>query len=234
MKKFITSIFVIATLLNTCQSQSLYKDDSAVIKLNKDNFQSLVIESDKLWFIEFYAPWCGHCKKLAPTWEKVAEGLKGLVNFGALDMTTDKEVGEPFRVNGFPTLKFFGADKKATPSEYKGGRDDDSLIDFAFKQLEYNTKKKLGKNVKEPQSGPPAKEATKEEKKPEEKKERPPQPKVQHKFSDKNVVVLTKDTFDEQVMKSKDIWFLEFYAPWCGHCKKLEPNWNEFAAKIGG
>ena len=106
MKKFITSFFVVATLINTCHSQ-LYKDDSPVVKLNKDNFQSLVLDSKDLWFVEFYAPWCGHCKKLAPTWEKVAASLKGVVNFGALDMTVDKEVGQPYKVTGFPTLKFF-------------------------------------------------------------------------------------------------------------------------------
>jgi protein disulfide-isomerase A6 len=45
---------------------------------------------------------------------------------------------------------------------------------------------------------------------------------------------LTNDNFDELVLKSKDIWFVELYAPWCGHCKKLEPNWNEFATKTLG
>jgi len=48
------------------------------------------------------------------------------------------------------------------------------------------------------------------------------------------VVVLTDDNFDELVYGSKDIWMVEFYAPWCGHCKKLEPEWSESATKLKG
>ena len=40
------------------------------------------------------------------------------------------------------------------------------------------------------------------------------------------VVVLDMSNFDAMVMGSKDIWMIEFYAPWCGHCKALEPEWK--------
>lgn len=45
-------------------------------------------------------------------------------------------------------------------------------------------------------------------------------------------MVLTDATFDATVMSSKDIWVVEFYAPWCGHCKALEPEYNEAASKL--
>jgi len=48
------------------------------------------------------------------------------------------------------------------------------------------------------------------------------------------VTVLTAQNFDELVLNSKDIWFVDFYAPWCGHCKKLEPEWNIAATKLKG
>ena len=57
--------------------------------LTNDNFASLVLESEDIWLIEFYAPWCGHCKKLTPEFEKAAKALEGIVRLGAVDMTTD-------------------------------------------------------------------------------------------------------------------------------------------------
>lgn len=48
------------------------------------------------------------------------------------------------------------------------------------------------------------------------------------------VVVLDATNFDALVLKSKDIWMVEFYAPWCGHCKALEPEWKQAASNLKG
>jgi len=45
---------------------------------------------------------------------------------------------------------------------------------------------------------------------------------------------LTDADFDRNVYGSKDIWMIEFYAPWCGHCKALEPEWKSVAADLKG
>ena len=54
----------------------LYSSSDDVIQLTSGNFDSKVIKSDELWIVEFYAPWCGHCKNLAPEWKKAAKALK--------------------------------------------------------------------------------------------------------------------------------------------------------------
>ncbi len=76
-----------------------------------------MINSNDIWLVEFYAPWCGHCQSLAPEYEKAANALQGIVKIGAVDMTTDQSVGSPYNIQGFPTIKFFGSNKNS-PSDY--------------------------------------------------------------------------------------------------------------------
>jgi protein disulfide-isomerase A6 len=67
--------------------------NSKVVKLTAYNFNELVINSDDLWMVEFYAPWCGHCKNLEPHWDKAAKILKGIVKVGAVNMDEEKSLG---------------------------------------------------------------------------------------------------------------------------------------------
>ena len=86
--------------------------------------------------IEFFAPWCGHCKALAPEYDQAAKALEGIVNIGAVDADTYKDLGGQYGVNGFPTLKFFG-DNKNSPVDYQGERKSQAIIDF---MLDYTIK----------------------------------------------------------------------------------------------
>ena len=146
MQKFLDKALLLIlgvslALLNTC-SQALYTSSSPVVKLTKDNFKKLVLDQpDQLWFIEFYAPWCGHCKSLAPAWEKAAKALKGVVHVGAVDMTTDQEAGAAYGIQGFPTIKFFGFDK-SKPADYQGQRDDGSIINYALEKVGSEVRKR--------------------------------------------------------------------------------------------
>lgn len=79
----------ITTCLLSAVASALYSANGPVVLLNKANWQEEVMKSDSLWLVEFYAPWCGHCKSLAPSWELAAKQLKGVVKVGAVDMTTD-------------------------------------------------------------------------------------------------------------------------------------------------
>lgn len=87
-------------------------NDKDVVKLTDSNFEETVLKSDEMWLVEFFAPWCGHCKNLAPHWANAATQLKGKVMVGAVDATVEKVLGSRFRIEGFPTIKFFGSGKK--------------------------------------------------------------------------------------------------------------------------
>jgi len=110
---------------------------SAVVKLEASNFQELVLDSEEPWMVEFYAPWCGHCKSLAPAWEAASKKLKGKVNLGMVDATIESGLAQDFGVRGYPTIKIFEAGKKSKSAakDYEGGRTADAIEAFAMKQL---------------------------------------------------------------------------------------------------
>lgn len=81
--------------------------DKDVIVLGASNFEEYVLHSKDIWFVEFYAPWCGHCKKLEPEWNEAAAKLKGQVRFGKVDATVEGELAQKFGVRGYPTIKIF-------------------------------------------------------------------------------------------------------------------------------
>ena len=110
------------------KSEEIPTDNSEAVKtIVGKNFQSTVIDSDNDVFIEFYAPWCGHCKKLLPIWEELANEFKEVqgLTIGKFDATANEVDG--LEIRGYPTLKFYPKGKKSTPIDYDGGRE---LEDF--------------------------------------------------------------------------------------------------------
>ena len=103
----------------------------SVVVLDNDNFDSIALDTKKHVLVEFYAPWCGHCKSLTPTYEKVAEAFKDEPNcvVAKVDADSEKALGGRFDVSGYPTIKFFPKDNKAG-EEYNGGRSEQDFIDF--------------------------------------------------------------------------------------------------------
>jgi len=126
-------LHIFATCLLLVQlTTALYRDNGPVVKLTASNFKKLVLDDkDSLWLVEFYAPWCGHCKQLAPSYEVAAKQLKGVVKLGAVDMDEEQSVGAPYNIQGFPTIKWFGFDKQ-NPKDYSGARDADGMRKFSL------------------------------------------------------------------------------------------------------
>jgi len=101
-----------------------------------DDFEELVLESSQPAMIEFYAPWCGHCKNLAPQWAAAADKVKGMVQFVTVDCTVEEEVCGEYGVQGFPTIKMKPAGAhEGDLMDFRGGRDANALKKAAFKLL---------------------------------------------------------------------------------------------------
>lgn len=92
------------------------------------NFADLIKDNPEGMLAEFYAPWCGHCKKLAPEYEKAANKLKedGVkIPLVKVDATVESKLGEEYKVNGYPTLKWFVG---GSATDYDGPREADGIV----------------------------------------------------------------------------------------------------------
>jgi protein disulfide-isomerase A1 len=102
-----------------------------VLVLTDENFDATIKQYPNI-LVEFYAPWCGHCKKLAPEYSGAAEVLKAEgVPLAKVDCTVQKETAEKFKIQGFPTLKFFS---NGVDSEYQGGRTKSDIVAWMRKK----------------------------------------------------------------------------------------------------
>lgn len=88
-------------------------------------------------FINFGAPWCSHCQKLSPIWDRLAEKLADIedVRISRVDCTASENLCRDYGIRAFPTLILFRYGESKV--EYNGGRDLDSLYNFLVNQLEY-------------------------------------------------------------------------------------------------
>ena len=102
-------------------SNSLYDRFSAVKQLTTSDMSQI---KKGIWLVEYYAPWCGHCKSLAPEYEKAAKALKGIANNASVDATKERPDEQ---ISGYPTIKFYNEGKS---SDYDGPRTADGIIDF--------------------------------------------------------------------------------------------------------
>lgn len=203
---FITSYFSSLTLVVTLAILALIPPSNAA-HLTQADFDTSI--SKGLWLVEFYSPYCPHCKRFAPTWDKVAKEKAPLAEISGftmaqVDCIAQGDVCHSNKVTGYPQVMLFQDGKKIT--EYSGDRTPDALSSFVDKQVaEY-----AQASTSTPGSSPSS----------------------PHLNPSGSVLPLSSGTFEGAL--SEGPIFVKFYAPWCGHCKKLAPVWTELAARTKG
>lgn len=119
------------------KSEDIPEDNSGPVKVVVGkNFDDIVNDETKDVLIEFYAPWCGHCKTLAPKYDQLGEKLEGNTDIVIAKMdATANDVPSNFAVSGFPTLYWvpMGKDGKKNPVKYQGGREVKDFVEYIQK-----------------------------------------------------------------------------------------------------
>jgi len=162
------------------------------------------LKKKKHGLVMFYAPWCGHCKAAKPEFNTAAEKFDydNKVVFAAMDCTQHQAECSSQDVSGYPTFKYFNYGKDG--QLYVGKRMSQDFVDF----------------MHDPFGAPP-----------EQKELADPALDWEGFKGAEEVVHLGDDTFDDFITDN-DAVLVMFYAPWCGHCKRMKPAYAETALKL--
>lgn len=137
-------------------------------------------------------------------YKKGATALKGIARVGAVDLSQseNQSLAGRFGIQGYPTVKVFGHNKNS-PTEYQGPRTREGLVQAALGAIRSTLDARTGSKSSSSSSSSGGSKSG------------------GSSSSGNDVIELTPRNFDEMVLKSDDLWLVEFYAPWCGHCKNL-------------
>lgn len=143
-----------AALALNAHAESMYSKNSAVVQITGMDYDRVIAKSNYTSIVEFYAPWCGHCKNLKPAYETAAKSLAGIAKVAAVNC--DEEMNKPFcgkmGVQGFPTLKIVRPGKKPgkpTVEDYQGPRSAKGIVDAVKDKVPNIVKRVNDKNLDE-------------------------------------------------------------------------------------
>uniref|UniRef100_UPI002DDDBD9E Protein disulfide-isomerase n=1 Tax=Homo sapiens TaxID=9606 RepID=UPI002DDDBD9E len=108
------------------------EEEDHVLVLRRSNFAE-ALAAHRYLLVEFYAPWCGHCRALAPEYARAAGRLRAEgseIRLAKVDATEESDLAQQYGVRGYPTIKFFRNGDTASPREYTAGREADDIVNW--------------------------------------------------------------------------------------------------------
>jgi protein disulfide isomerase len=112
-------------------------NDAPVKIIVGKTFKDIVLNNEKEVLVKFYAPWCGHCKTIAPHFDEAAKRLANNPNIVIAKVDSTENEVSVVDIEGFPTLKFWGKDKSQPPIDFTGERTADGIIQWLKDHTSY-------------------------------------------------------------------------------------------------
>ncbi|KAL4241266.1 hypothetical protein ABKN59_000026 [Abortiporus biennis] len=189
--------------------------------LNPDNFEQTI--SKGVWFIEHFSPYCGHCRRFAPTWTQLVEHYEQQTDPGIklaqVNCAVHGDLCAKNKVDGYPQMNLYRNGQFV--ESYLKSRDYDLIVEYLSKHVEPS-------NPKTAATTAPSSESLITTQAVHEHLTHIPQ----SINPSGTVTVLDPSTFTNAITTGHA--FIKFYAPWCGHCKKLAPTWVQLAHEMQG
>ncbi|KAH6689184.1 disulfide-isomerase [Plectosphaerella plurivora] len=156
--------FVSGKMEPSIKSEPIPEVQEGVTVVVAKNYDEIVLDDTKDVLLEFYAPWCGHCKALAPKYDELAalyadSEFKDKVVIAKVDATLNDV---PDEIQGFPTIKLFPAGSKGEPITYSGARTVEDFIEFIGENGKYKAALSKKEEVAEESQAAPAASESKE------------------------------------------------------------------------
>lgn len=179
--------------------------------LTPDNFKQTI--SEGYWFIEHFSPWCPHCRDFAPLWDELVGDYTGTgVHLAQVNCAVHGDLCTENGINGYPQMNLYQDGRMV--ETFKGSRSRERLVAFVQKHtsIEPLPPVSSAKSHTEDHQITPH-----------------PEPSINPNLNGE-VLALTPATFKNAAAEGNI--FVKFFAPWCGHCKKLAPVWTKLATEM--
>lgn len=120
------------------KSAPIPENDVAPVKtLVGNNFKDVVLSDEREFLVKIYAPWCGHCKTIAPEFVAAAEAIANNPNIVLAEFDGTLNEVEGLDISGYPTLFWYSKNKSVPPTQYNGGRDKEGIISWLKDHTEH-------------------------------------------------------------------------------------------------